>query len=142
MGARDVLARLSDLGLHLTLEGSAIRAAPKSALTDETRSLIRAHKAELIDVLSIGYSSEPSPDPAAEKRRLEVLDMLAQDPTTRYAIATDTQADAEAALLTLAIRGRAVCELRIPRAKYDPFLLLVIIRSHTGKGSGSNDRMG
>ena len=132
MGARGVLARLSDSGLHLTLEGSAIRAAPKSALTDETRSLIRAHKAELIDVLSIGYSSEPSPDPAAEKRRLEVLDMLAQDPTTRYAIATNTQADAEAVLLTLAIRGKATCELRISRAKYDPFLLLDLVRRHSG----------
>src|SRR5262249_41866404 len=111
MGASEVLAQLSGLGLNLTLEGTVIRAAPKSALTDETRSLIRAHKAELIDVLSIGYSSEPPPDPAAEKRRLEVLDMLAQDPTTRYAIATDTQAVPDAVLVTLAIRGKATCEL-------------------------------
>ncbi len=70
------------------------------------------------------------PDPAAEARRQLALAMLAQHPGTRYAVLTDTEADPEAVLLTLAIRGRATCELAIPREKYDPFLLLDLIERH------------
>ena len=67
-----------------------------------------------------------------EARRQRVLAMLAANPDKRYALVTDTEADPEAVLLTLAIRGRASCELRIPRDKYDPFLLLTIIERHGG----------
>ena len=51
MGAHDVLARLSALGVRLTREGEVIRAAPRSALTDEARALIRAHKLEILAAL-------------------------------------------------------------------------------------------
>ena len=132
MGAPDVLAYLSALGLHVTREGTDIRAWPKAALTDEARNLIRAHKAELLDVLSLEQRHEPPPDPAAENRRREVLDMLSQNPTARYAFQTDLEADPEIVLLTLAIRGEATCELRILRAKYDGFLLFDLVRRHSG----------
>jgi hypothetical protein len=56
--------------------------------------------------------------------------MLADRPGIRYAILTETEADPEAVLLTLAIRGRATCALAIPRAKNDPWLLLALIESH------------
>ena len=58
--------------------------------------------------------------------------MLSKNPAARYAILTDTESDPEAVLLTLAIRGKATCELRIPREKYDPFLLLELIERHGG----------
>lgn len=58
------------------------------------------------------------------------LRLLAANPSAQYALVTDTQADPEAVLLTLAIRGRATCELRIPRDRYDPFLLLDLIERH------------
>jgi hypothetical protein len=51
MGALGLLAHLSALGVRLTREGDAIRAAPRTALTDEARTLIRAHKAELLAAL-------------------------------------------------------------------------------------------
>lgn len=51
MGAPDLIARFSALGLRLTREGEGIRVAPRSALTDEARNLIRAHKAELLEAL-------------------------------------------------------------------------------------------
>lgn len=70
------------------------------------------------------------PDTAAEARRQRVLAMLADRPGIRYAILTDTRADPEAVLLTLAIRGQATCELRIPQAKYDGVLLLDLIERH------------
>ncbi|MEK6212230.1 MAG: hypothetical protein AABM64_18040 [Pseudomonadota bacterium] len=56
--------------------------------------------------------------------------MLAERPAIRYAVLTDDRADPEAVILALAIRGRATCELRIPRNRYDPFLMLDIIDKH------------
>jgi hypothetical protein len=130
MGAPDVLARLSVLGVRLTREGDAIRAMPRSALTDEARALIREHKAELLETLS--SDDDALPDAAAEARRQRVLARLAERPGIRYAVLTDTEADPEAVILALAIRGIATCELRIPREKYDPFLLLELIERHGG----------
>lgn len=69
----------------------------------------------------------PIPDPAAESRRLRVLALLAEQPEVRYALTVDELADPQAVTLTLAIRGVGTCELRIPREKYDPFLLLELI---------------
>ena len=74
-------------------------------------------------------TGEPLSDPAMEARRQRVLAMLAKHPETRYAVVV-VNPDTDPVLLTLAIRGQATCELRIPRAKYDPFLLLDLIERH------------
>jgi hypothetical protein len=80
---------------------------------------------------SIGpHDDKPLADPAVEARRLRVLDMLDRNPSARYAVLTDTKADPEAVVLALAIRGRATCELLIPRGKYDGPLLLDLIEKH------------
>lgn len=78
-----------------------------------------------------GAANEPI-DPAAEARRQRVLAMLAANPEARYAALTDNESDPEAVILALAIRGRAMCELRIPRDKYDGLLLLDLIEKHGG----------
>jgi len=77
-------------------------------------------------------NSEPLPDPAMGARRQRVLAMLAERPGTRYAVLTDTEADSEAVIVALAIRDVATCEPRIPRQKYDPFLLLELVERHGG----------
>lgn len=66
MGAPDLIARLSALGLRLAREGNGIRVAPRSALTDEARDLIRAHKAELLAALAEPqiFTFDPPSDPA------------------------------------------------------------------------------
>ena len=66
------------------------------------------------------------PDPAMEARRQRVLAMLAERPGINYAVLVDNP-DSDPVILALAIRGRATCELQIPRAKYDPWLLLDLI---------------
>lgn len=66
-------------------------------------------------------------DPIAEARRHRVLAMLAQHPTTRYAVITDTESEPGVVILALAVRDVATCELRIPRDKYDGVLLLDLI---------------
>jgi len=84
-----------------------------------------------------GRADEPSKaDAAAKARRQRVLAMLADRQAVRYAVLTDTEAEPEAVILALAIRGAkhdgaiVTCELRIPREKYDPWLLLSLIERH------------
>jgi hypothetical protein len=72
------------------------------------------------------------PDPGAEARRQRVLTMLRDNPGTFYAALTDDTSDPDAVILTLAIRGRASCELLIPRDRYDGVLLLDLIEKHSG----------
>ena len=66
----------------------------------------------------------------AELRRQRVLAMLEKSPGIKYALITDTDSDPDSVLLTLAIRGKATCELQIPRDRYDGFLLLNLNERH------------
>ena len=70
------------------------------------------------------------PDLAMEARRQRVLAMLGERPGVRYALLTDTKADQNAVILALAIRDVGTCELRVPRVKFDPFVLLDLIAQH------------
>ncbi|MBI4191556.1 MAG: hypothetical protein HY525_13585 [Betaproteobacteria bacterium] len=129
MNAPDVLARLAAAGIRLSpLPDGRLWAEPRAALNDDLRQLIRAHKVELLNALE----SNTLPDPAVECRRQRVLEMLAQRPGTRYAAVTDIEAEPDAVILALAIRGVGTCELRIPREKYDGVLLLDLIERHSG----------
>lgn len=78
--------------------------------------------------------AEALPDPAAEARRQRVLAMLAERPG-KYAMVVDDP-DTDPVTLALAIReadgSTVTCELAIPMAKYDPFLLLDLISRHSG----------
>lgn len=127
MGAPDLLHTLQGQGLRVWVEDDRLLVAPKARITDETRRLIREHKAELLAALAV-----PLADPAAEARRQQVLGMLANNPEARYAALTDMQSDPEAVLLTLAVRGRATCDLRIPREKWDGVLFLELLERHCG----------
>ena len=75
-------------------------------------------------------TNAPRPDAAAEVRRQRLLAMLAVRPGIRYAVLTDTEAEPDAVILALAIRGKATCELRIPPDRYAPFLLLELLDKH------------
>lgn len=76
-----------------------------------------------------GAANDPA-NPAAEARRQRVLAMLAAQPEARYAVLTDSESDPVAVIVVLAIRGRATCELLMPRDKYDGLLLLDLIERH------------
>lgn len=123
-------ARVDGVTLILSPTGS-IKAIGNGEAVNRWLPIIREHKpgivAELRAANDGGY--DPLPDPAAEARRQRVLAMLR--PATRLAVLPDTEADPEAVLLTLAIRDKGTCELRIPRAKYDPFLLLDLVERYT-----------
>ncbi len=58
--------------------------------------------------------------------------MLAQEPGITHAIVTDDEAEPDAVIVTFAIRGKATCELRIPKERYDGLALLELIQRHSG----------
>src|SRR5450759_2760366 len=118
MGASDLLTQLRCFGLTIEADGGALRVSPRFALTDQTRALIREHKAELLDVLS-------APDPATERRRAKVLAMFAADPRLRLAIVVDNP-DADPVVVMVARRGYTG-EIEIPHAYYNPVTLLELL---------------
>lgn len=63
-----------------------------------------------------------------ERRREKVLKMLEDDPKIQRAFVTDTEADPQHVILTIAVRGVASFELLIPKDRYDGFMLLEIIQ--------------
>jgi hypothetical protein len=71
-------------------------------------------------------------DPAADTRRQRVLSMLAANPDITHAIISHTEIERDAVIVTLDIRDKATCELRIPIAKYDGSALQQVIEEYTG----------
>jgi hypothetical protein len=117
-------------GVRLTLSSAGtIKASGAQAAMSRWLPVIREHKPGIVTALREA-ANEPLPDPATEARRQRVLALLAANPSARYALVTDTEADP--VILVLAIRGRATCELQIPRAKYDGCLLKDLIDRHAG----------
>jgi hypothetical protein len=72
--------------------------------------------------------TESLPDPAAESRRQRVLAMLADNPARRLAVVCDGQGDPVP--VAIAIRGKGTCEVLIPAARFDPFVLLELVERH------------
>jgi hypothetical protein len=71
-------------------------------------------------------------DHAAEARRERVLAMLEASPDAGHVVLTDTEADPASVIVALAIRGRATCELSIPRERWDGVLFLDLLDRHGG----------
>ena len=59
--------------------------------------------------------------------------MLAQEPGLQYAITSDDESEPDAVLVTLAIRGTATCELRIPKDRYDGLAMLQMLEQQTSE---------
>ena len=122
-------------GVTLVLSPSGtIKAAGDREAVNRWLPIIREHKAELLNELRTASDGayDALPDAAAEARRQRVLVTLRERPTVRYAVVTDTESDPDTVIVALAIRGRATCELLIPRDRYDGALLLDIIDRHSG----------
>ena len=98
---------------------------------DRWLPMIREHKPGILAALKEA-TTDPLPDPAAEARRQRVLAMLAKRPCSRYAVVVDNP-DTDPVILALAIRDKGTCELRIPAAKFDAFVLIDLIGRHGGR---------
>lgn len=76
---------------------------------------------------------EPTRPRPADERLDRVLAKFRSDPSLRYAMEAHTDIDPDAAILTVAIRGKGACELRITSSAYDPFALLELIERRTAR---------
>ncbi len=57
--------------------------------------------------------------------------MLAANPGITYAFIDDSEIESDAVIITLAIRDKATCELRIPKDRYDGLAILQMIEQQT-----------
>ena len=73
---------------------------------------------------------EQQPNSSAERIRMMAA-QLESDPGLRVCVETHDNAEPEAVILTLAIRGKGACELRIPKSRYEGIALLELIEKHT-----------
>lgn len=67
----------------------------------------------------------------ADDRMEHEAHKLRGNPGLIYAMTAHDDIEPEAVILTLAIRDKAACELRIPKSRYDAFALLELIEKHT-----------
>jgi hypothetical protein len=68
---------------------------------------------------------------AADERVNKMVAKLADDPGLIYAMQTHDEVEPDAVILTVAIRDKGACELRIPKSRYDGFALMELIEKHT-----------
>ncbi len=68
-------------------------------------------------------------DAMAEKRRQKVLMMLATPPLTKRVIINDADSDSDNVIITVGLQNIGTCELLIPKARFDPFDLMLMIES-------------
>jgi hypothetical protein len=67
------------------------------------------------------------PDRRADQRRREGLSLLAQAADIDCTLISIDDAEPDAALVTLAIKGKTTCELRVPEARDDGFALVALL---------------
>ncbi|WON74774.1 hypothetical protein [Nitrosospira sp. Is2] len=67
---------------------------------------------------------------ATEARRHKALKQLAAAPDSPRVILTDTHSDPNHVILTVAIRHVAVAELMVEKSRYDPLLLLEMVKQY------------
>ncbi len=132
----------------MTVNGDDLHLSAPQPLPADLVDQIRKHKMELLHYLNKDAANTDDPDAdAAETRRQTILGMLKENPGITYAITSDTEIEADAVIITLAIRDKATCKLRIPKAKYDSSASLRVIEEHAestanilrGKKGSHND---
>lgn len=107
---------------------------PALSVEREAKALIESSSADtsqLSEDKLLHPNAEVEADAGITARRQRVLCMLENTPSIRYALLSDTEARGDDVILTLGIRDLGMCELAIPRAKYDAFKVLRIVEEHS-----------
>lgn len=86
-----------------------------------------------IATIAVANLPEAANSTPADERMGRVLGKLEADPGLRFAVEAHDAIEPEAVILTVAIRGKATCELRIPKSRYDAFALMELIEQHTNR---------
>lgn len=134
MALDTLLARLEGRAVTPVTDGAIADVTPKpptrvasTPQTCPTVTCVTAVTAENEDTAG-NATNEPRADPAMEARRQRVLAMLDDNPALRLAVVCDGQGDPVP--VAVGIRGKATCELLVPRDRYDGVLLLDLIEGH------------
>ncbi len=113
MNARELLAELQARGAKISANGDKLKIiAPPGTVTPELRELLAANKPEIMAAL---------PTPLQQ----EALAYLEQNKAAKYGIATSNEPDC--VLVAVAIRDAAVCTLRIPADRWNPFTFMQLL---------------
>jgi len=83
--------------------------------------------------LSLANQPELTDSSPTNERIRKVVTKLEGDHGLRYALETHSDIDPDMVILTVAIRGKGACELRIPKSRYEAFALLELIEKHTNR---------
>lgn len=119
MGAPDLIIELRRKGYSIHADGGYLDISPADNLPPELVQQLKQSKTEILSELQ------------REARRQKVIAMLEAAPDTQRAIYTDAESDPHNVIVTVAVRSLAqTCELLIPKAKYDPWLLMALIEQH------------
>lgn len=81
------------------------------------------------DPEAMEYFLKQAGEHARNKRYQKVLSMLIDSPGIQRASSTNVEDDPHHVIVTIAVRGSGICELRIEKSKYDPFAILTAIEN-------------
>lgn len=84
-----------------------------------------------IATIAVANLPEAANSTPVDERLERVVGKLHGDPGLHYAVEAHEGIEPEAVILTVAIRGKAACDLRIPKSRYDAFALMELIEQHT-----------
>jgi hypothetical protein len=131
-------------GVELRVSGGSLKASGDREALTRWLPIIRENKPEILSALQGAAnddSAQPAPphadrgtdqDPRKDAERIaKVVATLEVDPALRYAVDTHADVDLEEVILSVAVRGKGTCEVRIPKSRYDGFALLELIEKHT-----------
>ncbi len=122
MGATDLIFKLRNDGYSICADGSCLDISPAEDLSPEIVRQLKLGKPEILCALN-------REEKARETRREKVLAMLEADPRALRAMCTDVQSDPNNVILTIAIRGKATCEMYVAKKRFDPFQLLSLVET-------------
>ncbi len=141
MSAITLLEQCRELGVSLTPNGDKLTVDdPRGALSRSTVEAIRSHKAELLALLkhrdetrtepsTAGADARGIPPRVIESLQRRAVESLANG-TLAYAIAADALQPGDVVPLAIAIRGKAVAVLAIPRERFDLSKILDALDEH------------
>jgi|GEM_PF-1112965 len=131
MNPATIIEQATADGVNLALSpAGTIKATGDHVAVNRWLPSIREQKPGIVAALREADNDPIKPTPADERIE-KMIAKLESDPGLRYAMETHTEIDPDAVILTLAIRGKGACELRIPKSRYDAFTLLDLIEKHT-----------
>src|SRR5665647_695317 len=133
MSPAEIIEQATAEGVILALSPrGTIKATGEQLAIDKWLPAIRDNKAAIITVLKVGADSTANtPMTPADNRIEKVIGMQQADPGLQYVMETHFDIEPDGVILTLTIRGKGACELRIPKSRYDAFALLELIEKHT-----------